>query len=136
MFARSLLEARIRALPLEIQQIIFTKVWQNITIVNFVGTTKYFSSFLGKIYILSQYLEHTLLAPQGEQLIQDANNVLRRIDGVVMGLVPHELNTPNNWLYQGRTTFVCLFIQFLWSILLGKLESLLDQIMQFIQRES
>jgi len=31
-------------------------------------------------------MEHILLAPQGEEIIEDANNVLRRIEDVVVGI--------------------------------------------------
>ena len=35
--------------------------------------------------MLSQYLEHILLTPQGKQLIEDANKALKRIKNVALG---------------------------------------------------
>lgn len=35
-------------------------------------------------YILSQYLEHTLLAPKRKHLPKDANNALKIIENVTM----------------------------------------------------
>ena len=63
MFARSPLENRIKSLPLEIEQIIVTKVWQNRTIIEGTEEIKDFSNFVERDYLLSQYLEHMLLAP-------------------------------------------------------------------------
>ena len=85
-FSRSPLETRIKTLPLEIQQIIVTKVWQNMTVHTFVEEIRDFSNFLEKDYMLNQYLEHILLAPQGEQLIEEANKALRRIENVALGI--------------------------------------------------
>ena len=86
MFARSPLEAQIKTLLLEIQQIIVTKVWQHKTINTSAGEIWDFSHFLEKDYMLSQYLEHALLAPQGRQLIEDVNKALKRIEDVVLGI--------------------------------------------------
>ena len=36
--------------------------------------------------MLNQYLEHALLAPQGRQLVEDANKALKRIEDVVLGI--------------------------------------------------
>lgn len=57
---------------------------QNRTIVTSVEDVRDFSNFIEKDYILSQYLEHTLLAPQGKQIIEDANNALKRSENVAM----------------------------------------------------
>ena len=86
MFSRSPLETRIKTLPLEIQQIIVTKVWQNMTMHTSVEGIWDFSNFLEKDYMLSQYVEHLLLAPQGERLIEDANKALKRIENVALGI--------------------------------------------------
>ena len=85
-FSISPLETQIKTLPLEIQQIIVTKVWHNRTVHIFVEETRDFSNFLEKYYMLSQYLEHVLLAPQGEQLIEDANKALTRFENVALGM--------------------------------------------------
>ena len=68
MFARSSLETRIKTLPLDIQQIIVTKVWQNRTVYTSDKEIRDFSNFVEKDYMLSQYLEHVLLAPQGRRI--------------------------------------------------------------------
>ena len=49
-----MLENRITALPLEIQQIIVTKVWQNKTIVDGTEEIKDFSNFVEKDYKTSR----------------------------------------------------------------------------------
>ena len=85
-FSRSPLETRIKTLPLEIQKIIVTKVWQNRTVHTFVKEIQNYSNFLENDYMLSQYLEHVLLAPQGEQLIEDACEALKRIENVALGI--------------------------------------------------
>ena len=85
-FSRSPLETRVKTLPLEIQQIIVTKVWQNRTEHTFGKEIRDFSTFLEKDYMLSQYLEHVLLAPQGKQLMGDANKALKRIENVALGI--------------------------------------------------
>ena len=36
--------------------------------------------------MLSQYLGHVLLAPQGAQLIEDANKAIKRIENVALGI--------------------------------------------------
>ena len=46
--------------------------------------TKELSNFAEWDYILSQYLEHTLLAPQGKHLPKDANNALKIIENMTM----------------------------------------------------
>ena len=38
--------------------------------------------------MVSQYLEKVLLAPQGKQLIEDANKALKRISNVALGIYP------------------------------------------------
>ena len=86
MFSRSPLETRIKTLPLEIQQIIVTKVWQNKTVHTSVEGIRDFSNFLEKDYMLSQYPKHVLLAPQGERLIEDANKASKRIENVALGI--------------------------------------------------
>ena len=86
MFSRSPLETQIKTLPLEIQQIIVTKVWQNMTVHTSIEEIQDFSNFLEKDSMLSQYLEHVLIAPQGEQLIEDANKALKRIENVALGI--------------------------------------------------
>ena len=88
MFARSPLETKIKTLPLEIQQIIVTKVWQNRTIIEGTEKIKDFSNFVERDYLLSQYLEHTLLAPGGEQLMKEAQDAVRRIENVALGIYP------------------------------------------------
>ena len=70
MFSRSPLEHKIKSLALEILQTIVTKVWQNRTIIEGTEETKDFSNFVEEDYLLSQYLEHTLLAPGEEQLMR------------------------------------------------------------------
>ena len=85
-FARSSLEGRIKALPLDIQKIIVTKVWQNRTVYTSDKEIRDFSNFVEKDYMLSQYLEHVLLAPQGRELIEDANKALKRIENVALGI--------------------------------------------------
>ena len=87
-FSRSPLEARIKTLPLDIQQIIVTKVWQNSSVYTTVKEIRDFSNFIEKDYMLSQYLEHVLLAPQGEELIEETNEALKRIDNVALGIYP------------------------------------------------
>lgn len=87
-FARSPLENFIKSLPLEIQQIIVTKVWQNRTIIEGTEDIKDFSNFVERDYLLSQYLEHTLLTPSGEQLMTDAKDAVKRIDDVALGIYP------------------------------------------------
>ena len=84
-FARSPLEYKIKSLPLEIQQIIVTKVWQNRTVHTSVKEIRDFSNFIEKDYILSQYLEHVLLTPQGKESIEEANTSLKIIENVAMG---------------------------------------------------
>ena len=91
-FARSPLEAQIKTLPLELQQIIVTKVWQNKTVDTSVAGIQNFSNFLEKDYMLSQYLEHNLLAPQEKQLIDDANKALKRIENVALGIYTTRVN--------------------------------------------
>lgn len=85
-FARSPLEARIKILPLDVQQIIVTKVWQNRTVYTSDIEIRDFSNFIEKDYMLSQYLEHVLLTPQGKELIEGANKALKRIENVAMGI--------------------------------------------------
>jgi hypothetical protein len=85
-FARSPLERKIKSLPLEIQQIIVTKVWQNRTVHTSDKVIRDFSNFIEKDYMLSQYLEHVLLTPQGKELIENANKSLKRIENVAMGI--------------------------------------------------
>ena len=88
MFARSPLEARIKTLPLDIKQIIVTKVWQNRTVYTSAEEIRDFSNFVERDYMLSQYLEHVLLTPQGEKLIEGINEALRRSDNVALGIYP------------------------------------------------
>ena len=90
-FARSSLEDKIKSIPLEIQQIIVTKVWENRTVATSVNETGDCSNFLEKDFMLSQYLEHVLLAPQGEQLIEDACEALKRIENVALGIYSAEV---------------------------------------------
>lgn len=85
-FARSPLEARIKTLPLYIQQIIVTKVWQNRTVDTSAQEIRDFSNFIEKDYMLSQYLEHVLLTPQGVELIEETNEALKRSDNVAVGI--------------------------------------------------
>lgn len=85
-FARSPLETRIKTLPLEIQQIIVTKVWQNRTIIEGTETIKDFSNFVERDYFLSQYLEHTLLTSEGEQLMKDTKDAVKEHENVALGI--------------------------------------------------
>jgi hypothetical protein len=85
-FARSPLEGRIKTLPLDIQKIIVTKVWQNRTVCTSDNEIRDFSNFIEKDYMLSQYLEHVLLTPEGKELIEDANKALKRIENVALGI--------------------------------------------------
>ena len=91
LFARSPLENRIKSLPLEIRQIIVTRVWNNGTIIEGTKETKDFSNFVEKDYLLSQYLEHTLLAPGGEQLTTETNDAIKRIENVALGIYPTKI---------------------------------------------
>ena len=43
------------------------------------------------LHLLSQYLEHTLLAPGGEQLMKDAQDAVKRIENVALGIYPAKI---------------------------------------------
>ena len=73
-------------MPLDIQQIIVTKVWQNRTVDTSAQEIRDFSNFIEKDYMLSQYLEHVLLTPQGVELIEETNEALKRSDNVAVGI--------------------------------------------------
>ena len=71
---------------MEIRQIIDTKVWQNKTVYTSDIEIRDFNNFIERNYMLSQYLEHVLLPPQGKELIEIANRSLKIIENVAMGI--------------------------------------------------